>query len=60
MDRLVATDSLTMKTLSPADRLAACAIAVLTVLMMLGVRALFHRPVTGGREVVAVQRPYMP
>lgn len=48
------------KTLSPADRCAACFVALLCLLMCAGVRYVFHLPTHAGFSVVSSERPYMP
>jgi len=47
-------------TLSPADRCAACVVALVTLLLGAGVRFVFHRPTDAALSVASAERPYMP
>jgi hypothetical protein len=49
-----------MKTLSPADRVAACIVALVCVLMVSGVRYLFRQPPQTGMQTAPMAHPYMP
>ena len=46
--------------LSPADRCAACAVALASLLMCAGVRYMFHLPAQAAMSVAAAERPHMP
>jgi hypothetical protein len=49
-----------MKKLSPADRVVACFVALLSVLMLGGVRYIFRHPTQTDIRMAPTAHPYMP
>jgi len=46
--------------LSPADRYAACVVALVSMAMCVGVRYVFHLPAHAALNRASTERPYMP